>query len=417
MAKQQQKSMQTKLQTKLAGVSILLGVTGSVAAYKAAYLARLLVTAKAKVQVAMTPTATKFVNPLTFQALTGNKVLVDMFDGQLDAAGMDHIASVRAADIFVIAPASATTIARLVSGSADEIVSALACAADCPLLVAPAMNTQMISNPAVVRNLQQLELDGYHILFPTAGDLACGEYGPGRLNEPESIVDEIKRLLALNKLNSNLLAGKKVVVSAGATAEAIDSMRIITNRSSGKMGYAMAVAAQQAGADVHFVGGLMQIGLPSKMKAIEQIESTKQLEEAVTDACKKADCYISTAAVADFRPKVFSKTKLKRKQDNFSIELKPTTDIVAKIAAYKNAPFTVAFAATDGNLDSAITSARAKLKQKKVNAIIASPLATNLGGDNCELAWLSQRKTLRLGKLSKAKAASKIVEQIASKLS
>lgn len=396
----------------LSGRQILVGLSGSIAAYKAAELVRLLTTAGASVQVAMTPAAQQFIAPLTFQALSGRPVVTDMFAGTGSPDGMEHIAAVRAADLYVIAPATATTVARLAQGSAEEPVAALASAAICPVLVVPAMNAQMWAKDAVTRNLKLLHKDGYHILAPTAGDLACGEYGPGRLNEPADIVRTVFDLLAIPK---QVLAGRKVVVSAGATQEAIDAMRVITNRSSGRMGTALAAAARDAGAEVHLLAGKLDVPIPPGLAQTDTAITTTAMAKVAKQACKTSDCFISVAAIADYRPLQQVKTKLPRHQD-MHLALTATPDIIASIAASNNAPYTVAFAAEDGNLAAAIKKARTKMQNKGVDAIVASPLASNLGGDDCDLALLAHGRTTRLGKLSKTVAAGKIIGKIANYL-
>lgn len=397
----------------LADRHILLGVSGSIAAYKSAELVRLLVTAGATVRVAMTPAATEFVTPLTFQALTGAPVVTDMFAGTGSPDGMDHIAAVRAADVFVIAPATATTLARLAAGSADEPVSALACAATCPVLLAPAMNREMWTKPAVQRNLATLQADGYQLLAPTSGDLACGEHGPGRLSEPAAIAAAVTALLTAAP---QVLAGRRVVVSAGATVEAIDAMRVLTNRSSGRLGCALAAAAHAAGAHVHLLAGRMTVTPPPGLGRIDYVEDTAAMAKAAKKACRNADCFISVAAIADYRPQRKIAGKLPRSDGALNLALIATEDIIASIAAMKQAPYCVAFAAEASDLAGAIKAARVKLQRKGVAVVVASPLLSNLGGDDCDLALVAARSSVRLGPQSKIAAAAKIIARIADRL-
>lgn len=405
--------MARKPKLGLAGRHVLLGVAGSVAAYKAAELCRLLVDAGASVQVALTPAARAFVAPLTFQALTGRPPVIDMLAGTGSPDGMDHIAAVRAADLYVLAPATASTIARVATGLATEPVSALACAAACPILVAPAMNREMWANPAVVRNVATLRGDGRLVLDAPAGDLACGEHGPGRLSEPAAILAAICGLL---DGAVQVLAGRTVVITTGATVEPIDAMRVLSNRSSGKMGCALAVAARDAGAQVHLLAGQVSVPLPAGLARVERVATGQDMHAAARRACRKADCYVSAAAVADFRPRRPLAGKPARGAGGLTLELEAVPDIIADIAATPAAPYCVAFAATAGDMDLALAAARAKLKAKGVDAIVASPLAANLGGDTCELAFIAGRTTKLLGQLPKAVAADRIVGLVASRL-
>ncbi len=303
---------------------IVLGVTGGIAAYKAAELARLFVNDGAEVQVVMTPAATGFITPATFQALTGKPVFTDMWDATLPNR-MAHIELTRGADAIVVAPATADFIAKLMHGAADDLLAALCLArpAECPLLIAPAMNREMWNNPATQRNITQLERDGIALLGPASGDLACGETGLGRMLEPEQIYDEVRA-----RLQPPLLAGKYVLITAGPTFEAIDAVRGITNRSSGKMGYAVARAALAAGAQVTLISGPTALAAPAAAR-LEHVTSADEMFAAVKKHLQHADIFISVAAVADYRPEQSSSDKIKKSKDPLNLKLVPTPDIVA----------------------------------------------------------------------------------------
>ena len=398
----------------MANKRILLGITGSVAAYKAAELVRLLTAANAQVEVAMTSAAQRFIGPATLQALSGRPVLTSMWDGP-SPDGMDHIASVRKADIMVVAPASASAIARIANGFADDVVAALASASSCPVAVAPAMNREMWARPALQRNLRTLRGDGVLVFDPGAGELACGEHGQGRLAEPAQIVAGISRLLAGRALP---LAGFSVAVSAGATVEQIDDMRVLTNRSSGKMGFALAEAAACAGAAVHLIAARVSVPVPAGMASVVNVGDVASMRRAALRLAPKVDAYASVAAVSDYRARKRVRGKLKRSDSGLSLELVPTADIIAEVAALPDKPYCVAFAAESAASEQSVKAARAKLRAKGVDAIVASPLAENLEGDSCELTFIPARgAALALGRISKRAAGDKIVQQLAKRLS
>lgn len=400
--------------SSLAGKHILLAVTGSIAAYKAAELTRALIAAGCTVQVALSATARRFIGAPTFQALSGVPPIVDMFAGDDNPDGMDHIAAVRRADIMLIAPATATTIARLAGGFADDLVAALASAADCPLLIAPAMNKQMWTNPSTRRNVEILREFGHHFVGPEEGDLACGEHGTGRLADLDDILAQLP--ICLSDTNTSL-RGRTVVVSAGATIEPIDAMRVITNRSSGRMGFALATAARNAGANVRLIAGSTRVPPPPGMAVTEIVSDTKQMFAAAKRHTIGADIFFAVAAVADFKPSKVSAGKLPRSVGEFKLELVPnTTDIVASIAKRKQAPYCVAFAAEHATGRKAIVAALSKMRAKKVPAIIASPLAANVDLNTCALTFLTEREQINLGKLPKTIAADKIIELVAQRL-
>lgn len=352
---------------------IVLGITGGIAAYKAAELARLLVKQDIEVQVAMTEAATHFITPATMQALTGQPVLIDQWQ---DDKGMAHIHTSRLADAIVIAPATADFIAKLAHGLANDLLSTLCLARNCPLLVAPAMNRQMWSNAATQRNLQQLISDGVTILGPANGMQACGEEGMGRMLEAEMLAQDIVALF-----QPKLLAGINILITAGPTYEAIDAVRGITNRSSGKMGYAIAQAAIELGAQVTLVSGPVALAKPSAAQAVD-VTSAAEMLEAVKQHVAHADMFIGVAAVADYRAARQNKQKLKKSDANLTLELIPNPDILAYVASLPKPPFCVGFAAESEKLHEHATDKR----RKKKIPLLAANLAQNaIGSDDNEL--------------------------------
>ncbi len=334
--------------------SIVLGLTGGIAAYKAAELVRLLVKADIDVQVVMTDAACQFITPVTMQALSGKPVFKDMWDASIPN-GMPHIELSRAADAIVIAPASADFIAKLVHGRADDLLSTLCLARDCPLLVAPAMNKQMWENPATQRNISQLQADGIEIFGPDSGVQACGETGLGRMLEPEELFNLIQA-----HFQPKILKGKKILVTAGATLEMIDPVRAITNLSSGKMGYAIAQAAFEMGADVTLVSGASTLKPPHGVEFISSTSADSMYMNVMQNIATQ-DIFISVAAVADYSPRETSAQKIKKSKSLLTIELKPNKDILAEVASLPNAPFCVGFAAeTENLLEYAETKRKAK---------------------------------------------------------
>ncbi|OIR08622.1 coenzyme A biosynthesis bifunctional protein CoaBC [mine drainage metagenome] len=352
---------------------IVLGITGGIAAYKAAELARLLVKQDIEVQVAMTEAATHFITPATMQALTGQPVLIDQWQ---DDKGMAHIHTSRLADAIVIAPATADFIAKLAHGLANDLLSTLCLARNCPLLVAPAMNRQMWSNAATQRNLQRLISDGVTILGPANGMQACGEEGMGRMLEAEMLAQDIVALF-----QPKLLAGINILITAGPTYEAIDAVRGITNRSSGKMGYAIAQAAIELGAQVTLVSGPVALAKPSAAQAVD-VTSAAEMLEAVKQHVAHADMFIGVAAVADYRAARQNKQKLKKSDANLTLELIPNPDILAYVASLPKPPFCVGFAAESEKLHEHATDKR----RKKKIPLLAANLAQNaIGSDDNEL--------------------------------
>ena len=385
---------------------VVLGVTGGIAAYKAAELTRLLVKDGVAVDVVMTDAATKFVTPMTFQALSGRPVPSELWDSGA-ANAMGHIALSRGADAIVVAPASADFIAKLANGHADDLLSTLCCARECPLVVVPAMNRQMWSNAATQRNVATLRGDGVTILGPDAGDQACGEVGDGRMVEPEGIHAHLAALPA-----AKVLAGKRVLLTAGPTFEAIDPVRGITNRSSGKMGYALAQAAAEAGADVTLVSGPTALPAPSGVTRID-VTSAAQMAAAVNDNVVSADVFVGVAAVADYAPAHVATQKIKKNGAAMKLELSPTVDILATVAARKKPPFCVGFAAESQDVEKL---AEAKRRKKKLPLIIANRVQDAVAADDNEVVLLDDRGAHRLPRMGKLALARRLVSEIAARL-
>jgi len=350
---------------------ILLGVTGGIAAYKAADLVRRLMERGAQVKVVMTQGATAFVTPLTFQALSGQRVHTTLLDEAAEAA-MGHIELARWADLILIAPASADFIAKLTHGHADDLLSTLCLASTAQIAVTPAMNQAMWAAVATQDNVHTLQQRGVLFYGPAEGEQACGDVGAGRMLEPLQIVEHVINTFQ----KSDQLQGRTIVVTAGATREDIDPVRFITNRSSGKMGYAVAAAAQKAGANVILVSGQVNIPVPTGVQHLSAYSAQTMLE-AVLSVIDKADIFISTAAVADYRPRQMATQKIKKNNEEMSIELERTTDILATVAALPTPPFTVGFAAETNDVE---TYARGKLTRKKLNMIAANQVGIEGAG-------------------------------------
>jgi phosphopantothenoylcysteine decarboxylase/phosphopantothenate--cysteine ligase len=385
---------------------VVLGITGGIAAYKAAELTRLLVKEGIAVEVVMTPAATQFIAPMTLQALSGRPVLTDLWaSGAANAMG--HIDLSRGADAIVVAPASADFIAKLANGHADDLLSTLCLARNCPLLVAPTMNVQMWSNPATQRNTAQLQADGIEILGPGSGSQACGEVGDGRMIEPEEI---LAALIAWAQ--PKLLAGKRVLVTAGPTFEAIDPVRGITNLSSGKMGYAMAQACVEAGAKVTLVSGPTSLRTPAGARRIDA-KSATDMAAAVDSEVARADIFIAVAAVADYAPTTQHRSKLKKRAAPLTLELKPTVDILGKVAARQKPPFCVGFAAETDNVHG---NAQEKRIRKKVPLLIANRAQDAIGADESEVTLVDDAGTHPLSKMDKLTLARRLVAEIARRL-
>jgi phosphopantothenoylcysteine decarboxylase/phosphopantothenate--cysteine ligase len=366
--------------------TVVLGVGGGIAAYKACELARLVVKGRGAVRVAMTRAATRFVQPLTFQAISGAPVLVDLFDPATEAT-YGHLSLARAADLLVVAPATADLLARLRAGMADDAVTTTALAVTCPVLLAPAMNTRMWSNPAVQENLAALRARGFHVVGPGAGELADGDVGEGRLAEPEEIAVAASRLLG------NLdLAGRRVLVTAGPTREPIDPVRFISNPSSGKMGYAIAAVAARRGAEVTLVSGPTVLPDPSGVKVV-RVETAEEMARAVEPAAAGIDLFVGAAAVSDYRPQRRSPSKIKKGPGDETLVLSRTPDILAglgaRFAGVKDAPVLVGFAA---ETEEVIARAREKLKSKRCDLVVANKVGgpgAGFGGDTNRVALVS----------------------------
>ena len=376
--------------------SIVLGLTGGIAAYKAAELARLLIKQGVGVQVAMTDGASHFMTPTTMQALTGKPVLDSQWDE--NGNGMAHINLSRAADAIVIAPATADFIAKLAHGLADDLLSTMCLARNCPLLIAPAMNRQMWENPATQRNIAQLKADGVFVLGPESGVQACGEEGLGRMLEAAQLAQAI-----VGSFQSKLLSGKKLLLTAGPTYEAIDAVRGISNRSSGKMGYAIAQAALDMGAQVTLVSGPVALVVPEGVQLVK-VESALEMFEAVKKRVASCDIFIGVAAVADYRVAQPSARKIKKDGGNLTLELVPNPDILAYVAALAKPPFCVGFAAESENLKS---NAEQKRRAKKLPLLAANLAQEAIGADDNELILFDdagEHVLPRSDKLSQARA-------------
>jgi phosphopantothenoylcysteine decarboxylase/phosphopantothenate--cysteine ligase len=394
----------------LAGKRIVLGLTGGVACYKAAELLRALSRAGAQVQVVMTEAATHFITAVTMQALSGRTVYTDQWDARV-ANNMPHIDLTREADAIVIAPCSADFMSKLAQGRCDDLLSTLCVArpAWLPLLVAPAMNVEMWQNPATQRNVRQIKEDGIQVLGPAAGEQACGETGLGRMLEPEDLLEEIIAAFAPKSL-----AGKKLLMTAGPTFEPIDPVRGITNLSSGKMGYALARAARQAGAQVTLISGPVALATPVGVHRIN-VQTAQQMHDAVMAQVAGQDVFIAVAAVADWRVANASAQKLK-KQDGQSgpqLEFAQNPDILASVAALSNAPYCVGFAAESENL---IEHAQAKRARKKVPLLVGNLGPNTFGRDTNELVLFDENGHVSLPAADKQTLARQLVDELARRL-
>jgi len=386
---------------------ILLGLTGGVAAYKAAELVRRLGDHGIDVQVVMTEAACGFITPATLQALSGHPVYTDMWDGRV-ANGMPHIELSRDKQAIVVAPATADFIAKAAQGHADDLLSTLCLARDCPLIVAPAMNRQMWEHPATRRNVAQLRKDGVTVLGPDSGDQACGETGMGRMLEPDALADAISAFL-----EPKTLAGKRVLMTAGPTFEPIDAVRGITNRSSGKMGYALARAAIAAGAEVTLVSGPVSLAPPVGASVL-RVQTAAEMFDAVKKHAAKADIFIGVAAVADYRVSAPRKHKIKKTEESqLGLALLPNPDILGWVASRPRPPFCVGFAAESRNLDA---YADEKRRRKKVKLMIANLAQDAIGADDNEVSLLDDAGTHRLPRAPKDIVAQQIVAHIAGLL-
>jgi phosphopantothenoylcysteine decarboxylase / phosphopantothenate---cysteine ligase len=405
------KLIKSSLMNKLSNKNILLGITGGIAAYKSADLVRRLQDAGAEVRVVMTDAATKFITPLTFQALSGNPVHTDLLDTEAEAA-MGHIELARWADAILIAPATANTLAKLIRGQADDLLSTLCLASQAPLAVAPAMNHIMWNDATTQDNINSLKQRGITILGPDTGYQACGETGEGRMLAVTDIVDQMQQIFG----NDSLL-NLNIMITAGPTFEAIDPVRFIGNRSSGKMGFAIAEAARKAGAKVTLVCGPVKLTAADEIKRID-VESAQQMHGAVMDNIANQNIFIATAAVADYRPVEIQQQKIKKSAENLTIHLQRNADILADVTARQNAPFTVGFAAETQNIEQ---YAQQKLARKNLNMIAANQVAAkqtsgedigfNSEYNALDIYWSSGH--IKLDKALKTDIAQQLIEIIA----
>ena len=385
---------------------VVLGITGGIAAYKAAELTRLLVKAGIVVDVVMTDAAMHFVTPTTFQALSGRPVLTNLWDSGA-ANAMGHIDVSRGADAILVAPASAGFLAKLAHGHADDLLTTLCLARECALLVAPAMNRQMWANRATQRNVTQLVQDGVVVLGPDTGELACKENGEGRMLEADAL---FAALVASRQ--PKVLAGKRVLLTAGPTFEAIDPVRGITNASSGKMGFAMARAAAEAGAVVTLVAGPTAMETPAGVTRVD-VTSAAQMADAVMGRVEHADIFIAVAAVADYAPEATSDKKLKKSASLLTLNLKPTVDILATVAARSKPPFCVGFAAESHEV---LSQAEDKRKRKKLPLLIANRIQDAVGSDDNEVALLDDDGAHPVPRMHKLALARHLISEIARRL-
>ena len=391
----------------LEGKTVLLGVTGSIAAYKIAYLASALKKQHADVHVLMTRNATNFINPITFETLTGNKCLVDTFDRNFQFQ-VEHVSIAKKADVVMIAPASANVIGKLAHGIADDMLTTTIMACRCKKIISPAMNTNMFENPIVQDNLKTLEHYGYEVIDPAVGYLACGDTGAGKMPEPETLLSYIMRECACEKD----MKGLKLLVTAGPTQEAIDPVRYITNHSSGKMGYAIAKMAMLRGADVTLVSGRTAIAPPPFVKVVPVV-TARDMYEAVTAVSKEQDIISKAAAVADYRPATVSDEKIKKKDDDMSIALERTDDILKYLGEHKpDGQFLCGFSMETQNM---IGNSRVKLTKKNLDMVAANNVkmaGAGFQGDTNVLTLITQDEEVSLPLMSKEDAASKILDRI-----
>ena len=391
----------------LEGKTVLLGVTGSIAAYKIAYLASMLKKQQADVHVLMTRNATNFINPITFETLTGNKCLVDTFDRNFQFQ-VEHVSIAKKADVVMIAPASANVIGKLAHGIADDMLTTTIMACRCKKFISPAMNTNMFENPIVQDNLKILEHYGYEVIDPAVGYLACGDTGAGKMPEPETLLNYILRECACEKD----MKGLKVLVTAGPTQEAIDPVRYITKHSSGKMGYAIAKMAMLRGADVTLVSGRTALTPPPFVRVVPVV-TARDMNEAVTSVSQEQDIIIKAAAVADYRPASVSDEKIKKKDDDMSIALERTDDILKYLGEHKpDGQFLCGFSMETENM---IGNSRVKLTRKNLDMVAANNVkmaGAGFQGDTNVLTLITQDEEVSLPLMSKEDAAGKILDKI-----
>jgi len=390
--------------SSLANKHILLGITGGIAAYKCAELTRLFVKAGAEVQIAMTAAATEFITPLTMQALSGNRVHLGLLDTEAEAA-MGHIELARWADLILVAPATADFMARLAHGQADDLLSTLVLACNAPVAVAPAMNQAMWADQGTQHNLQILQDRSYHQFGPAEGDQACGDVGMGRMLEPEQLLDQCAALFEVG-----YLAGKRVVITAGPTREALDPVRFISNHSSGKMAYALAAEAVAAGAKVTMISGPVHL---QEAEAVERINvsSAQEMLQAALDHVQNCDIFIGVAAVADYRPAQVETDKIKKSSEQMQINLIKNPDIINTIANLEHPPFMVGFAAETSNI---VANGRAKLHNKKLDLLFANNATDTFNSDNVFVTAITKDSEQELGPANKHAVARQMLQLIST---
>lgn len=386
---------------------VVLGVTGSIAAYKAASLASALKKLHCDVQVIMTANAANFINPITFETLTGNKCLIDTFDRNFQYE-VEHISVAKKADLVLVAPASANVIGKLAHGIADDMLTTTILACKCPKMISPAMNTAMYENPVVQDNLALLRAYGWQVIEPACGHLACGDTGAGKMPEPEVLLSHVVRELAFEKD----LAGKKILVTAGPTQEAIDPVRCITNHSTGKMGYAIARIAMLRGADVTLISGPVNLAPPPFVRVIP-IKSAEDMFEAVTSLSDQQDAIIKAAAVADYTPVTVSEEKVKKKEGDMSIPLRRTRDILKYLGEHKReGQFLCGFSMETEHM---LENSQEKLRKKNVDMIVANNLKTagaGFGTDTNVVTLITRDQIRELPLMSKEEVAQEILDRI-----
>ena len=391
----------------LTGKTVLLCVSGSIAAYKIAYLASALKKLKADVHVLMTRNATNFINPITFETLTGNKCLVDTFDRNFEFS-VEHVSLAKAADVVLVAPASANVIAKLAHGLADDMLTTTVLACTCKKIISPAMNTRMFENPITQDNLKICEHYGMEVISPASGYLACGDTGAGKMPEPEVLLQYILKEVQYEKD----LKGKKILVTAGPTREAIDPVRYITNHSTGKMGYAIAKTAALRGADVTLVSGPAEVEPPMFVNFVPVV-TAKDMFEAVTSRSDEMNAVIKAAAVADYRPKFVNTEKTKKKDGDMAIELERTDDILKWLGEHKkDSQFLCGFSMETEHM---LENSRAKLKKKNLDMIVANNLkvaGAGFGTDTNVVTMIRENKETELPIMSKEEVAGAILDEI-----
>lgn len=390
----------------LKGKHIVLGVTGSIAAYKIASLASMLMKKQADVTVIMTKNATNFINPITFESLTGNRCLVDTFDRNFEFQ-VEHVSLAKQTDVFLVAPASANVIAKAAHGIADDMLTTTLLACQCPKIFAPAMNTRMYENPIVQDNISTLKDYGMEVVTPASGYLACGDTGEGKMPEPEVLYEAVLRALTPKDL-----AGRKVLVTAGPTQEKLDPVRYISNHSTGKMGYAVAAAAVRRGADVTLVSGKVGLTPPAGVRVVPVV-SAADMAQAVKAAASEQDIIIKAAAVADYRPRVTADEKLKKQDDDLSVELERTEDILAWLGAHRReGQILCGFSMETEHL---LENSRAKLEKKKIDMMVANNLrqeGAGFGTDTNVVTLLTKEGTEELPLLSKEEVADRLLDRL-----